>query len=559
MIKTIFATVFHNWISLTLVVLFLLRLALGTWQLGSLPPALNRDEAALGYNALLLWQSGQDEWQRPWPLMLESFGDYKLPGYVWAIIPMFILGGVSELSVRLPAAIAGVLLIPLTYGLVTMLFKNKTQAVAAAVLVATTPVWLFYSRMAFEAMVGLSLFLASIFCWLQAIESGKRLSKGSLKTGHSTQPWGLTWSWTLGWTVMAGILTTAAVLTYNTPLLLLPFLGLSLAGWSGWSNWKAWGGPVVFLGCLFLGMSVLFLPLTAQKKAITLFSDTTVHSQWLEYRQQLSPVKQKIWGNKYYFVTQKVGRNLVASLGIEFLVTKGGTHPWHQLPGFGHFTAVSFVLGWVGTLSLVISSMKKRGKDTFTSKNLLWWLLFTAFGLLPAAITVDAPHATRSLVFFWWWGVWASYGVSQLHDLLRRLLVRASVAFGVTAVFLALHLYQFGVYSQQYFSTYSETSSRILQAGLNTALLDINTHFPTSPVAVLDPDGYSYILVAWYERLLPQDFFKTQVRQLPNHIGFRYGERVGRYHFIAQKDDRSGSEKVLLYWSGNSWVVQQFQ
>ena len=50
-------------------------------------PALNPDEAALGYNAYSLIETGKDEHGTSWPLHFKSFGDFKPGGYVYLAIP----------------------------------------------------------------------------------------------------------------------------------------------------------------------------------------------------------------------------------------------------------------------------------------------------------------------------------------------------------------------------------------------------------------------------------------------------------------------------------------
>ncbi|MDP2918230.1 MAG: glycosyl transferase, partial [bacterium] len=47
------------------------------WRFGEIPPGLNRDEASIGYTAYSLLKSGADEYGRPWPLSIQSFGDWK--------------------------------------------------------------------------------------------------------------------------------------------------------------------------------------------------------------------------------------------------------------------------------------------------------------------------------------------------------------------------------------------------------------------------------------------------------------------------------------------------
>ena len=56
--------------------------------LDRVPPSLNWDETAIAYNAYSILQTGKDEWGKSWPLLgFESFGEYKLPVFIYATIP----------------------------------------------------------------------------------------------------------------------------------------------------------------------------------------------------------------------------------------------------------------------------------------------------------------------------------------------------------------------------------------------------------------------------------------------------------------------------------------
>src|SRR5258708_7256406 len=90
-----------------LIFIFLFGLVLRFWQLGSIPVILNRDEAALAYNAFLLKETGKDEWSKTWPLTLQSFGDYKLIGYPLLTIGSFFLLGYTDFAVKFPSAFFG--------------------------------------------------------------------------------------------------------------------------------------------------------------------------------------------------------------------------------------------------------------------------------------------------------------------------------------------------------------------------------------------------------------------------------------------------------------------
>src|SRR5258708_21633618 len=121
---------------------FLLRF----WEVGRLPSGLNRDEGALAYNALLLKETGKDEWGKSWPLALESFGDYKLPGYPWLLIGTFTIFGYNDTAVRFPSVLAGTFLVLAAYFFARkVLHFEQAFSVLAAFLVAIEPVFFFYS------------------------------------------------------------------------------------------------------------------------------------------------------------------------------------------------------------------------------------------------------------------------------------------------------------------------------------------------------------------------------------------------------------------------------
>ena len=104
---------------LTIVILAaLLRLV----ALDRYPAGLNADEAALGYNAYSLLLTGRDEHGHVWPVNLESFGDFKPGFYAYLLIPFIKFLGLTELAVRLPSALIGVLAVVFIYLLAKEIF-----------------------------------------------------------------------------------------------------------------------------------------------------------------------------------------------------------------------------------------------------------------------------------------------------------------------------------------------------------------------------------------------------------------------------------------------------
>ena len=78
-------------------------------------PSLNADEAAIGYNAWSLIQTGKDEHGNSWPIHFKSFGDFKPGGYFYIVLPFVKLLGLNEWAVRLPSALMATATIYLVY------------------------------------------------------------------------------------------------------------------------------------------------------------------------------------------------------------------------------------------------------------------------------------------------------------------------------------------------------------------------------------------------------------------------------------------------------------
>src|SRR3989344_5593497 len=109
-----------------LILIVFLGFVLRFLGLGSNPPGLYWDEVSLGYNAYSILKTGSDEHNRFLPIdTFKAFGDCKPPGYIYATVPSIALFGLNNFAVRLPSALAGTILVLVTYLLVKELFPNS--------------------------------------------------------------------------------------------------------------------------------------------------------------------------------------------------------------------------------------------------------------------------------------------------------------------------------------------------------------------------------------------------------------------------------------------------
>lgn len=497
-----------------LALLTFIGLFLRVWQLSTLPNILNRDEAALAYNAFLIEKTGQDEFGKKLPLTFESFGDYKLPGYIYTLSLIFKAFPANDFYVRLPSAIAGTLLIPIAFLLGKRLNLSTNKSLILSLVISINPIFWFYSRIAFEANVALTFFALALTFFLK--------EKPDFKSDF-----------------LGIIFTVIAILFYNTPLLLLPFFTLAIIVKRGIIKPKTWLPLSISLGLIFIAFYLQLSDLTAQKKGITWFNDETTWDESVKYYNQFSGLSQKIFGNKFIFYGEKIATALSKSLMPKFLVTTGGSHPWHTLPNWGHLYWPTYLLGIVGILFLL---------KNIRRSNYLSSLLLILFSLIPSIITVDSPHATRSLIFFVLFSWVSVFVLEKLPNKIEKIF---TIGFIVSQIIFAM------LYGYQYFFLFPKNQPPSLMSGFPQTINEVEERAKhnNDKVAVVDESGYQYILTAWYLKLEPDYFFNTVIKQLPDKIGFKYGQQVGRYHFIAKNTDRDSTEAVLLEWKDNLWQI----
>ena len=144
------------------------------WKLGTIPPGLTPDEAALGYNAYSILKTGKDEFGKTLPIIFKSFGDYKPGLYVYLDVPFVASLGLNEVSTRLPSVFTGIISIYLIY-LICFAFFNKKTGTLVAFVAAINPWLIYFSRGAWEANVSLMFTLLGIYLFLKSFSKSKYL------------------------------------------------------------------------------------------------------------------------------------------------------------------------------------------------------------------------------------------------------------------------------------------------------------------------------------------------------------------------------------------------
>jgi len=327
---------------LLLLALTLLAAFLRLFHLGSLPVGLHHDEASNGMLAL-------DILHGAFPVF---FSDYtgKEAGFMYLVALSITLFGQTIFAVRLPAALAGVALVPAVFLLGRRALGSTWGGLLAAGMTAVAPWLLHINRIGFRASL-LSLLL-TVWAWL--------LLRGL------QQNMGRDW---LG----AGVLLGLTAYTYTSarivPLLVLLFIGYLLL-WHRQLLLRCWRG---------LAGMLLLATLLATPLLLHFFHHPEDWSERLEQigacpalssTQCVAQVASHAWAT-------------LAMVGV-----RGDPLGFFNLP---YAPALPLVAGWLFYIGLGLAVWRSR--EPAMALLLLWWLVL----VVPGILSRDSPHFLRTI------------------------------------------------------------------------------------------------------------------------------------------------------------------
>jgi 4-amino-4-deoxy-L-arabinose transferase-like glycosyltransferase len=359
----------NNWLLITIL---LLATALRFMSLGSIPPGLTQDEASLGYNAYSILKTGKDEYGKVMPVIFKSFGDYKPGLYVYLDVPFVVAFGLNEVAVRLPSALAGVLIVYLIYLIVNRLFDKK-PGIFAAFVASVTPWLIFYSRGAWEANVSLMLTLAAIYFFLRALESQKFLLV-------STSLFALTL-----WTYQGAKLSSAIV-----------FLILIILYWRKIVSFKSRDLAASILLPVIISIPIILSLFNGQTGRLDVFSIFS-YPRPKDYTQVFLNEGNEKFGSLSYDLFHSESLNFTRGIlgryfnhfSAKFLFFQGDyQNPQHSAPYQGMLLISDMVLLLVGLVVIVRQKL---------NKGIVFIILWLIFSPLPAVLTRDQVQSVRAL------------------------------------------------------------------------------------------------------------------------------------------------------------------
>ncbi len=524
-------------VKLLLLLIILIAAILRLWGLGTIPPSPDWDEAALGYNAYSIMQTGRDEYGKQFPIILQSFDDYKPALYAYLTMLPISLFGFTTFSVRLPSAILGILTVLAVYFLVEELFdkwkpKNwenafSILALITSFLLAISPWHIQFSRVAFETNAGLAFNIFAVLFFLKGLKKPWFIPFSvvsmvlSLNVYQSEK-------------IFVPLLASALVVIYRKEFFRLP---------------KRYIITSILVGIILLAPVVQVI-LTDKNsllraKGVSIFNEQNeiVHSSQLKYLQDKN--SQNLLGqllhNRRIVYIIEVLAGFFSHFNFNWLFMRGDIAR-HHAPHMG--------LLYLWELPFLLYGIYKFLFSDFTRKTKLFLFSWFLIAPIPASFTSGVPHAVRTLNFLPTFQIFTAIGVLSAflymseNKIFRKFLSLKILPFAL--IFLIVG-FNFSYYLDQYFVQQNYFSSEEWQYGYQQAVAEakfLENKYQKIIVSNQPPLDQSYIFFLFYLKYPPSMY---QHEDVHNTAGFRENHAFGKYEFRPINWNKEDKNSKILY------------
>lgn len=373
----------------TLFLILLMAFILSFYKLGQYPISLDWDEVSLGYNAYSILKTGKDEYGNFMPMQFRSFGDYKPPLYVYLTVSSVKIFGLTDFATRLPSAVLGFLTVLVVYLLISQLLPSigKKYRLLGIFIFAVSPWHLQFSRVAFEANIGLFWFISGAYLFLKA-QNNKFFY------------------------IFSSFSFVLSIYSYHSLRLITPVfvLGLSIIYFRNVLKNKI---IVVISGIIAL---ILLVPLillltegiTSRFSSVSNATGESLNQsiRRMEYDIQRGDKFGVLLNNRRIIYLFSTVKGYLDHWNPSFLFINGDPPGRHHAPDMGMLYLIEFPFVLIGFYSLIFD-FKNRGKYIL----LLWFFIAP----LASALTTGTPHAVRALFFLPTYQIITMLGIRKLH------------------------------------------------------------------------------------------------------------------------------------------------
>lgn len=490
-----------------LVIILALSLLVRVWQIDSTPPSLYWDEMDVGYQAYSILKTGKDYYGNNPFLVVHSFADFRAPVLIYLTVPFVAIFGLTPLAVRVPEALLGTLSVLLIYILTRQLFKSQKAALLAALLTAFAPWNIQYSRIAYEAMLMLVVFLTGLIFFY----------KGLLKSKYL---------------IISAILVSLDLFVYNTMKLFIPFIAVSLIAIYYKQltlNRSSIIASIILSISLTAGLyGTIFMNGGQRFNEISIFTDPQNSKQvdYLRHNSQLSYNDQpsigetprffdKLFYNKPALFIDRITQNYLTAFSSEFLFVKGDTNLRHSTTIVGELyriEALAIILG----LGFLLINLKKNPRESLL---IIIWVIIAP---LAAIITREGSnHATRLFMLFPALTIVGALGVEYLSQILPP-----KLRFLILTILFVVWLFCVGSFLNFYFGAYNLESAKSFQFGFDQAVQKATENKNSYDYVIIDDRTDSALMNYLFLTKHDPALFHTQISTLKSDIAGFPGDQI---------------------------------
>lgn len=518
-----------------ILILFIIVLAsvLRLIALDTHPIGLNADEAAIGYNAYSLIQTGKDEHNTSWPLVFRSFDDFKPPIYFYLVLPFVKLLGLTVLAVRLPSAILGIATVYLLYLLSNQLLYKKlldskyltiSTGDLAAFLLAISPWHIHFSRGGWEVNAATFFLVLGLWAFYKGLKQPKFL-----------------FLWVFSFVV--------SLYTYHSIRVVAPLLGLYLLI-AHFQDLRKTTHLRTFVYSIVMGV-VLIIPLTIQLLSssgqarfagVSIFADQGPVLQANVLRgehQDPQGLAPKLLHNRYLYYGLRFFNNYTKHFSPTFLFLDGDEIARSKVPNMGQ--------SYLWTLPFFAFGLWYFAKNKNRRIGLVVaWILV---GVIPASLTFQSPHALRAQNISVPLQIIVAFGMYQTYLWIKQIKFIKTIIITSLAILLITIVFSVSRYTHLYYVHYPKEYGFAWQPGFSQ-LADYLNNNDSEYDQVIISTRYDqpYILLAFFLKYPPAKLQQELVFSTPDNFGFSTGLEFGKYHFrpIDYKADEKNKNTLLV-------------
>lgn len=376
---------------LLLVIVTVLGFFLRFYKLTEYPIQLNHDEITQLYDAISIAQTGKDIYNNFLPTIFVSISDFKPPFYAYATALTFFLTGFNEITIKIPAAFFGALLVPAIFWFTYKLFKNPLIAIFASFITAISPFEIHFSRKGFENGTGIFLMLIGFSAMLSFFENKEKKY------------------------LYLGIISLSfSMYTYFSHAAILPFLIIAfiLIYRRNFLPVKKFIQPALLFIALIVPLLfiILFNPVSKNRsEAVFVTKDVILQSE-LNNIQTNNKLADSIYQTKR--ILEYSFNKYLNQLDPNYLFGKGLGFTNQGPLDMGILFFIQLPLIIMGILYLIRSGQSQPGVFIF------FWMVI---GLVPSGLTFESYSPHRVIMVFTMFNILSALGLYFLKESVERL------------------------------------------------------------------------------------------------------------------------------------------